>query len=224
MKNFGLFIFLIFFVSQFTTAQDKVVHGIIHTLDSIPLIGVKIKSKSTNQTFYTDSQGKFTVVTETGDKLKIQAEGFYNENVKVDEKTRFMAVNLRMKPGDKQREYAIGYGHISEEDLTASVNQFSPDKNDFSRYKDIFELIRGRFPGVDIQNGEIVIRGSSTLKGSDAALIVLNGVIADSDILHTLSPNDVKSINVIKDGSTAVYGSRGANGVVLIETKKGGEQ
>lgn len=224
MKIFGVFILLISFLTQHAFAQDKIVHGIVHTLDSIPLIGVRIKSKSTNQTFYTDSLGKFTVVTETGDKLKIQAEGFYNENVKVDEKTRFMAVNLRMKPGDKQREYAIGYGHISEKDLTASVNQFSPDKNDFSRYNDMFELIRGRFPGVDIQNGEIVIRGSSTLKGSDAALIVLNGVIAESDILHTLSPNDVKSINVIKDGSTAVYGSRGANGVVLIETKKGGEQ
>lgn len=224
MKIFGVFILLIFFVTQFTIAQDKVVHGIVHTLDSIPLIGVEIKSKSTNQTFYTDSLGKFTVVTETGDKLKIRAEGFYNENVKVDEKTRFMAINLKMKPGDKQLEYAIGYGHISEEDLTTSVNQFTPDKNDFSRYKDMFELIRGRLPGVDIQNGEIVIRGSNTLKGSDAALIVLNGVIADSDILRTLSPNDVKSINVIKDGSTAVYGSRGSNGVVLIETKKGGEQ
>jgi len=164
------------------------------------------------------------VVTETGDKLKIRAEGFYNENVKVDEKTRFMAVNLRMKPGEKQREYAIGYGYVSEKDLTTSVNQLNLDKNDFTRYNNMSELLTGRFPGVEIRNGEIFIRGSKTFQGSDAALIVLDGVIAESDILHSLSPIDVKSVNVIKDGSTSVYGSRGANGVVLIETKKGGEQ
>lgn len=88
----------------------------------------------------------------------------------------------------------------------------------------MYELIRGRFPGVDVQNGAIVMRGSKTFQGSDEALIVLDGVIADSDILRTLSPIDVKSINVIKDGSAAVYGSRGANGVVIIETKKGGDE
>lgn len=224
MKNFGVFILLIFFVSQFTTAQDKVVHGIVHTLDSIPLIGVEIKSKSADQSFYTDSLGKFTVITKEGDKLKIRAEGFYSEDVKVDEKTKFIAINLRLKPGEKQREYAIGYGYISEEDLTTAVNQLNVDKDDFTRYNNMSELLRGRFPGVEIQNGEVFIRGSNTLQGSDAALIVLDGVIVDSDNLSTLSPIDVKSVNVIKDGSTAVYGSRGANGVVLIETKKGGEQ
>jgi len=224
MKNFGVLVLLIFFVAQLTKAQDKVVHGIVHTLDSIPLIGVKIISKSSNQTFYTDSLGKFSVVTETGDKLKIRAQGFYNENVKVDGKTRFMAVNLRMKPGEKQREYAIGYGYVSEEDLTTSVNQLNLDNNDFTRYNNMSELLTGRFPGVEIRNGEIFVRGSKTLRGSDAALIVLDGVIAEPDILRSLSPIDVKSVNVIKDGSTSVYGSRGTNGVVLIETKKGGDQ
>ncbi len=224
MKRIDIFILILFFLVKFTTAQDKIVHGVVHTLDSIPLIGVEIESKKSNQTFYTDSLGKFTVVTETGDKLKIRAEGFYNENVKVDEKTRFMAVNLRMKPGEKQREYAIGYGYVSEKDLTTSVNQLNLDKNDFTRYNNMSELLTGRFPGVEIRNGEIFIRGSKTFQGSDAALIVLDGVIAESDILLSLSPIDVKSVNVIKDGSTSVYGSRGANGVVLIETKKGGEQ
>src|SRR6056297_3283817 len=224
MKRIDIFILILFFLVKFTTAQDKIVHGVVHTLDSIPLIGVEIESKKSNQTFYTDSLGKFTVVTETGDKLKIRAEGFYNENVKVDEKTRFMSVNLRMKPGEKQREYTIGYGYVSEKDLTTSVNQLNLDKNDFTRYNNMSELLTGRFPGVEIRNGEIFIRGSKTFQGSDAALIVLDGVIAESDILLSLSPIDVKSVNVIKDGSTSVYGSRGANGVVLIETKKGGEQ
>lgn len=224
MKKIVFFILFVSFLTQIITAQEKVVHGIVHTLDSIPLIGVEIKTKSLNQSFYTDTLGKFSVMTQSGDKLKIRAEGFYNENVKVDEKTKFIAINLKMKPGEKQREYAIGYGYVSEKDLTTSVNQLNIDKNDFSRYNDMSELLIGRFPGVEIRNGEIFIRGTNTLQGSDAALIVLDGVIADSDILPTLSPIDVKSVNVIKDGSTAVYGSRGANGVVIIETKKGGDQ
>jgi TonB-dependent SusC/RagA subfamily outer membrane receptor len=223
MKKIHIFILLIFVITRFTNAQDKVVHGVVHTFDSIPLIGAKVISKSTKQTVLTDSLGSFSLATESGDKLRIRAEGFFNQNVKVDEKTKFVAVNMRLKPGDKQREYAIGYGYVSEEDLTAAVNQFSTSQNDFSRYNDMFELIRGRFPGVDIQNGEIVMRGTKTFQGSDAALIILDGVVADSEILRSLSPMDVKSVNVIKDGSTAVYGSRGANGVLLIETKKGGD-
>ena len=187
------------------------------------MIGAKIISKNSKQTVLTDSLGNFSLPTESGDKLKIRAEGFFNQNVKVDEKTKFVAVNMRLKPGDKQREFAIGYGYVTEEDLTAAVNQFTTSQSDFSRYNDMYELIRGRFPGVDIQNGEIVMRGSKTFQGSNAALIVLDGVISDSEILRTLSPIDVKSVNVIKDGSSAVYGSRGANGVLLIETKKGGD-
>jgi len=223
MKKINIFILLIFVVAQLTNAQDKVVHGVVHTFDSIPLIGAKVISKNTKQIVLTDSLGNFSVPTETGDRLKIRAEGFFNQNVKVDDKTRLVAVNMRLKPGEKQREYAIGYGYVSEEDLTAAVNQFTTSQNDFSRYNDMYELIRGRFPGVDIQNGEIVMRGAKTFQGSDAALIVLDGVVANSEILRSLSPMDVKSVNVIKDGSTAVYGSRGANGVLLIETKKGGD-
>lgn len=224
MKKIFCFVLFISFFTQLVSAQDKVVYGIIHTLDSIPLIGVEIKSETANQSFYTDSLGKFSAITQPGDKLKIRAEGFYNENVKVDEKTKFIAVNMKMKPGEKQREYAIGYGYISEEDLTTAVNQLTLDENDFSRYNDMSELLTGRFPGVEIRNGEIFVRGSKTFQGNDAALIILDGVITEPDILNTLSPIDVKSVNVIKDGSTAVYGSRGTNGVVIIETKKGGDQ
>ena len=224
MKKIAFFVLFVSFLAQLATAQDKVVHGIIHTLDSIPLIGVEIKSRTANQSFYTDSLGNFSVITQPGDKLKIRAEGFYNENVKVDEKTKFIAVNMKMKPGEKQREYAIGYGYISEEDLTTAVNQLTLNENDFSRYNDMSELLSGRFPGVEIRNGEIFVRGSKTFQGNDAALIILDGVITEPDILTTLSPIDVKSVNVIKDGSTAVYGSRGTNGVVIIETKKGGDQ
>ena len=85
----------------------------------------------------------------------------------------------------------------------------------------MYELIRGRFAGVQIVNNEIIIRGINSINSSSAALIVIDGVPVDNSVLNTLPPIQVKSVNILKDGSAAIYGSRGANGVVIIETKKG---
>jgi len=86
------------------------------------------------------------------------------------------------------------------------------------------DLIRDHVAGVQVINGEIVIRGTKSFYGSSEALIVVDGVITDRRTLDMISPVDVKSVDVIKDGASAVYGSRGANGVIIIETKKGGEE
>ena len=216
---------LFFIVSSFFLyAQDHVIHGVVHTLDRIPLIGAEIKVKSTKQSVFTDSLGNFTAFCNSEDKLKVVAKGFYNQNVKITGSTKVVAVNLKLKPGEKQREYAIGYGYVSGEDLTNAVAGLNTDNTTFSKYSDIYDLIRGQLAGVQINNGEIIIRGDRSFQGSSAALIVVDGVIWDSEALRTLSPIQVKSIDAIKDGSAAVYGSRGANGVILIETIKGGEE
>jgi len=83
------------------------------------------------------------------------------------------------------------------------------------------DLIRGRFAGVQIMNDIIIIRGLNSVSSSNGALIVVDGQIVDNSALNNLPPSDIKNINIIKDGSSAIYGSRGANGVVIIETKKG---
>ena len=92
---------------------------------------------------------------------------------------------------------------------------------DFSQYRDIYELIQGRFAGVQIIGSDIVIRGINSINSSSAALIVVDGITVDAATLRSIPPIQVKSINVIKDGSAAIYGSRGANGVVIIETRRG---
>ena len=96
------------------------------------------------------------------------------------------------------------------------------DDLDFSQYTNIYDLLRGRIAGVTVQsNGDIIVRGVNSINLSSAALIVIDGIPSDKSMLQSISPTNVKSINVIKDGSSAIYGSRGANGVVVIETKKG---
>ncbi len=132
-------------------------------------------------------------------------------------------VNLKLKPGVKNREIAIGYGYVRDADkLTAAVSLNNNDL-DFSQYTNLYDIIQGRFPGVQIVNGEIHIRGTHSLLGSSAALIVVDGVQADNSVLTTLPPIQVKSINILKGSGAAIYGSRGANGVVIIETKKAGD-
>lgn len=221
MTKYIITVILFIFVQNSGFCQNHIVHGMVHTLDSIPLIGAEITVKSTKQSVFTDSLGRFVIVCNDEDKFKVKADGFYNQSVKITENIKLVAVNLKFKPGKQQREYAIGYGYVSDKDRTNTVNGLVQNDTDFSKYTNVLDIIRDNFSGVQVQNGEVIIRGSNTFQGSDAALIVVDGVIADSDILNTLSPIQINSIDVIKDGSSAVYGSRGANGVVLIETKKG---
>lgn len=195
--------------------------GKVTTLGDVPLIGAEVTVKSTKETVYTDSTGVFKAQCDWNDKLKIKAEGFVTENVKVSEKIRVVAVNLQPKANNMNREYDIGYGKVSEANRSSAVSGLNDNDTEFTRYKDMYELIQSNFAGVQIRNGEILVRGASSFNSSSAALIVVDGVISDSDILRQIRPINVKSINIIKDGSTAVYGARGANGVVIIETKKG---
>ncbi len=211
----------IFFASlQMLHAQSHAVYGMVNVFDSIPLIGVEVTVKSTKQTVLTDSVGQFSVICEDKDKLKIEATGFYPENITITKDVKMVAVNLRMKPGEKQREYAIGYGYISEKDRSTAISLMEND-NKFSRYSKMDDLLNSM--GVQIIGGQYVLRGTTSFQGSSSALIVVDDVIVDASFLGSLDPKEVNSINIIKDGSSAIYGSRGANGVILIETKKGGE-
>lgn len=202
-------------------AQDRVLYGIVHTLDSIPLIGAEVKVKSTKQSVFTDSLGSFAAPCNIEDKIKVIANGFYTENVKIKYDVRLVAINLRIKPGEKNEQYAIGYGYVSEADRTTSVNNLNNKETRFSRYNTVYEIIESM--GVQVVGGEIIVRGVKSFQGSSAALVVVDDVIVDSQHLASISPLDVKDVNIIKDGSSAIYGSRGANGVVLVTTKKGGE-
>jgi len=210
-------------LSQSLFSQERIIYGIVNAYDSIPLIGAEVFVKSNKQTVFTDSIGRFQVFTNARDKINITANGFSRRTVKIKPQVKIVAVNLSPKPRGKDLDYDIGYGHVSERDRTTSTTSMAQNEASFSRYSDIFEMITGQFPGVEVRNQEIIIRGNTSFNSSSAALIVIDGVIVDYDVIRTLRPVQVKNISVIKDGSAAVYGSRGANGVVLIETRKGGD-
>jgi len=221
----GAWLITSFCFSLSLQAQLRTVRGMVTTFDSIPLINAEIKVQSTKETVLTDTLGGFSVTCNSKDQLKIGASGFYTQKVNLNDKIRFAAVNLKIKPGEKNLEHAIGYGHISERDKINAVESMrEEDINISHQYKDIYEMIQGRFAGVQVVGNEIIIRGTNSLMLSSAALIVVDGVPVGSSILQSITPDQVKNISILKDASASVYGSRGANGVVIIETKKGGDQ
>ena len=214
----GFFLISIFFNIN---AQDRSVKGIVTTFDSNTLAGASIKVKSTKQVILTDSNGNFTIFCGTNDIIWVKARGFYTQKVKLAPNIKFAAINLKLKPGEKNVVYAVGYGKVSERDKLNAIGNLTNDDADFSSYSNIYDLIQSRFAGVKIENGEIIIRGTKSINSSNAALILLNGTQVNSSVLFSIPPGDIKRIDIIKDGSAAVYGSRGANGVVLLETKRG---
>ncbi|NND31739.1 MAG: TonB-dependent receptor plug domain-containing protein, partial [Saprospiraceae bacterium] len=205
-------------------AQEKVIQGVVTTFDSIPLFGADITAQSSKETVKSDTLGNFSIACEKKDKLKVTAKGFYSESVKLDGSIKYAAINLRLKSGENNLENALGFTLASDRDkLSAMASQSSKDI-DFSIYNNIYDAISGKFAGVQVINGELIIRGNSTINGTSPALVVVDGVPVNSSQLSGINPAQVKSINVIKDGSSAIYGSRGANGVVEITTKSGKDQ
>lgn len=117
-------------------------------------------------------------------------------------------------------EVNVGYGTTSRRDLTFAVDKVKVDERVVVTYTSIAEYLRGRVAGVVVNpNGTIQIRGINSINSPTEALIIVDG--APFNDINSLNPNDVQSVEVLKDASAAIYGSRGANGVVLITTKKG---
>lgn len=229
IRNLVLFLCLVLF-SFNTFSQDKTLVGQVTTFDSIPLSGVNVWVKSTGQTTQTDSLGRFQVLCNQKDKLKFEANGFYPQKVKVGKDIRMMLVNLKLKKGDEnldmaERYVSVGYGHVNEKVLANAISSLNDREQDFSKYRDMFDLIQGQFPGVSVEGNSIVVRGTKTIYGEqgDAALLIVDGIIVTAQDFANISPLDVKSVDVLKDGSSSVYGSRGANGVVIVQTKKGND-
>jgi len=221
-----LSVFTVFFVFAVLSAnsQERVVQGIVTTFDSIPLIGADVQVASTKAVVKTDTLGRFSVQVTVEDKLKVSAKGFSPQKVKLDTKIKMVLINLKLKPTESAREYAIGYGYVKDADKLNAVVQMTNKDMDFSQYTSVLDIIKGRFGGVQVSpSGEIIIRGVNSINMSSAALIVVDGVVVDNSMINNISPTNIKSINIIKDGSAAIYGSRGANGVVVIETRRGND-
>ena len=122
-------------------------------------------------------------------------------------------------PNPQDEEVQIGYGEAVHKEVGSAVNNVKVDEVTVRSYTSIAEYLRSRVPGIEVNpNGTIKIRGQQAVLAPSEALVVVDGVICDN--INTINPNQVHSVQVLKDaGSAAIYGSRGGDGVVLITTK-----
>lgn len=219
MKKFTITIFAGLLMSSMALSQTRVVHGKLTCFNTYPLMNVEVKSKKAKSTTVSDSLGQFSIVCLEKDVIQIKPKAFKAASRRVDAKTDSLLVNLLFNDNEANREIAVGYGYMRQEDLLYAVENLQVQNNDFCNYSDIYELIRGRFAGVDVSKNGIFIRGSGTFYGQTQALVLVDGVATDN--ISWVVPCQVESIDVLKDQNAAIYGSRGANGVVVITTRKG---
>jgi TonB-dependent SusC/RagA subfamily outer membrane receptor len=122
---------------------------------------------------------------------------------------------------EKEEEINVGYGTTKKKDLTMSVGSIDGQHQQFVGYQNIYEMIKGRVPGVEVNGTSIVIRGVSSLNLSSEPLFVVDGVVVPN--IDGIDPQIVKSIEVLKGAAASIYGTQGANGVILITLLRGGD-
>ncbi len=193
--------------------------GRVTAFKKVGLAGVEVIARKSDSTVKTDSSGYYCIHCEKKDRVIFKAKGFYNQREKIEGKQDSLNMNLVLMEGERNREFATGLGYIDERDLAYATNQLTGSDKDFSMYSNIYDLLQGEFAGVDVYGNQIIIRGRSSNPGTDSQPLFVVDEMYKDDISY-LNPHDIASINVIKDGAAAMYGSRGGNGVIVITTKR----
>lgn len=223
MRSLIIFVCCLIF-SAASLAQTRVVHGVLTAYNKYPVANIEVTAKKSKASTRSDSLGNFAIVCSEKDQIKIKPETFKSLIRKIDKNTEdTLYINLVFMDSKKNRELAVGYGYMAREDLTFAADHMQQENNEYCNFTDIYELLKGKFPGVQVDGTSgsytVYIRNSQSVNGPRDVLFVVDGSAGAS--ISGLSPCDIRTIDVIKDGMTSIYGTRGSNGVILIETKRG---
>ena len=222
-----LLLVMVLFSVQMIVAQRTITGTVTDADTNDPLIGASIVISGYSTGTVTDFDGNFTIeVPDDAQTLDVSYTGYTPQNISIE--GGLTTVNIQLKSGSVLDEIVvIGYGTQRKADITGAVSSVSSEELTNTDYASTGALLQGKVAGVRVEtNGgapgasvNIVIRGTGTF-GNDQPLYVVDGNIVGS--MDFLNPNDIESIEVLKDAAAAaIYGNRAANGVVLITTKKG---
>ena len=227
-----LSVFLMLLIGQTLSAQQRQVTGIVKDLTGEPIIGASVLEKGTTNGVITDLDGNFKLTVSNVEKavLQISYVGYQTQQIPVNGKT---LLNVILKENTKLLDevVVVGYGAQKKESVVGAISQVSSKELLASPAANISQAIAGKIPGVITtqtsgapgqDDTKINIRGRATFAGDGSPLILVDGVERE---FSQIAPDDIETISVLKDASaTAVYGVRGANGVMLITTKRGRDQ
>lgn len=199
-----------------SSAQQNQIKGSVIDEFGEPMIGVTIKVKGGSAAAITDLDGNFSISVPAGSTLEFSYVGYNTETVKASN-----GMKVQLKPDTQQMDevVVIGFGTVKKRDLTGAVASVKAEALVQAPTSDVATALQGRITGLDVSGGELRIRGNRSINGKNEPLVIIDGVQGGS--MSDINPQDVESIDVLKDASsTAIYGSQGANGVIIITTKK----
>lgn len=221
---------LICLFTSILMAQTKI-SGTVTDVDKNPLPGVSVVCKSTSQGTVTNLDGKYTIEINKGNTLTFSLIGMQTQDIKIASQS-IINVIMHESTIELDEVVAIGYGTAKKSDLTSSIISVKPDELKNVKVGSAADALQGLATGVLISKGSfkpggssnIIIRGNGSFGNGGASttpLYIIDGVMSNAG-LDVIAPSDIESIEVLKDAaSTAIYGSRASNGIILVTTKKG---
>lgn len=230
MKRKSTKIFLLLFLLvNFAFAQQREITGKVLDETKQTLIGVSVKIKGTNTGMATSSNGSFSLKANVGDVLIVSYLGFQTKEVTISDKDNYI-ITLQLATNSLAEAVVIGYQTISRKSITTAISSVSSQDIESTTTSNVAEALQGKVAGLQVFQGggnpgaqpKLLIRGFTTITGSSNPLIVIDGVVTSFGGLNDINPSDIDKVDVLKDAAaTAIYGSRGGAGVILITTKKG---
>jgi len=220
--------FLFVFCSLVANAQQKTISGTIADASTgEPVIGANVQVKGSSVGTISDENGKFSLaIPDEGKTLVVSYIGFTTIEVPID-RTSF-TITLKENLSTLDEVVVVGYGTMKKSDLTGAISSVNSSKITEAGRTSAISALQGIVPGVQIQqvtsqvgiSPSIIVRGQNSVSGNTNPLYVVDGIVTSS--IDFLNPQDIEKIDILKDASsTAIYGSRGADGVVIVTTKSG---
>jgi len=225
-----ILIILALFATTLLSAQN-VLTGTVTGTDGQPIPGANVVLQDSNQGTTTDFDGNFSINASSGDVVVVSYIGFATQTIEIINQTT-LGVVLEASASELDEVVIVGYGTQLKSNLTGAISKVTNDDLDQIAVSRVDDALVGQVSGVNIQATEgeagsaptIRIRGVGSINGNLDPLIVVDGMVVDNDYLGSLDMNDISSFEILKDAaSTAIYGSRGSKGVIMITTKDGQE-
>ena len=227
ISNFFLLFFLLF--SLLSLGQEIKVSGTVLDENSEPIPGVNVIEKGTSNGSVTNISGEYEISVSNTDNsaLIFKFIGYQTKEVLIANRIK-IDVNLLPTSLELEEYVVVGYGKTSVKELTGATAKVKGENIEKLNMSRVDQALQGQVSGVSINtnsgspggSSSIRIRGLSTF-GDNDPLILVDGIVYDAEGLNALNPGDIESINVLKDATAGIYGVRAANGVIIIETKKG---
>ena len=226
MKTKLLMLIFLGFSLSIGAQTTKTITGIVTDDTGAPLPGVNVLIKGTTTGTQTDFDGNYTLEASSGDTLQFSYLGFETKNITVADQAK-IDVSMVSAASDLDEVVVVGYGTAESRDLAGSISSLDAEAVNEAPTTSVLQAAQGKLSGVQVINngapgsvGQVRIRGSISVLGGSNPVYVVDGAITRD--ISGIDNNDIKSMEVLKDASsTAIYGARGANGVVLITTKSG---